>query len=92
MNMQELIQKIKPSPRLETIKMVEEALENMDHSVISVAKLKKILPKQVNHNTLITILEYLEKSGKIYVGIRGITWVFNNSPEILKAISEGTRH
>ena len=85
-------QKIRHSPRLSTIKMVEETLENMEESTITVAKLKKILPKQVNHNTLIEILEYLEDSRKIYIGIRGITWVYNNSPKMKKALAEGTRH
>jgi len=90
--MSETIQKIKHSPRLETIQMVEKSLEEMEYSEITIAKLKKILPKQVNHNTLITILEYLQKSNKIYMSVRGITWIYNNSPEILKAISEGTKH
>ena len=45
--------------------MVEDTLKKMDESVISIAKLKKLLPRKVNHNTLMVILEYLDKSNKI---------------------------
>ncbi len=50
--------------------MVEDTLKNSPDSVITVAELKKMLPKQVNHNTLMVILEYLEQSNKIVVGLR----------------------
>jgi hypothetical protein len=50
--------------------MVENTLQNMDESIISVAELKRQMPKQVNHNTLKTILEYLEESNKIAVSIQ----------------------
>ena len=69
--------------------MVENVLKNMDESVITIAHLKKKLPKQVNHNTLKVILEYLEESNKIAVTIKGITWVHNTNPELRKAISKG---
>jgi gluconate kinase len=77
------------SPTLNTIKMVEGTLQNMDESIISVADLKRKLPKQVNHNTLTTILEYLEESNKIAVSIKGITWIHNDHPGLNKAISRG---
>jgi len=77
------------SPTLNTVLMVEETLKNMDESVITVAKLKKILPKQVNHNTLKIILLYLEYSNKIAVTLKGITWIHNTNPRLRKAISEG---
>ena len=69
--------KIKPSPTLNTIIMVEDAIQNSPNSVITIPELKKALPRQVNHNTLMTILEYLDKSNKIAVGLRGITWIHN---------------
>ena len=81
--------KLKHSPTLNTVLMVEETLKNMDESVITVAKLKKILPKQVNHNTLKIILLYLEYSNKIAVTLKGITWIHNPNPRLRKAISEG---
>ncbi len=79
------------SPTLNTVLMVEETLKNMDESVITVAELKRRLPKQVNHNTLKTILEYLEMSNKILVTMKGITWIHNTNPNLRKAISQGLR-
>jgi hypothetical protein len=69
--------------------MVEHTLENMNESVITIANLKKILPKQINHNTLMIILVYLEKSNKIATTLKGITWIHNTNPRLRKAISEG---
>ena len=81
--------KLEHSPTLNTVFMVEETLKNMEESAITVAELKKIIPKQINHNTLIIILEYLEESNKIAVTMRGITWVHNTSQNLRKAIKEG---
>jgi hypothetical protein len=79
------------SPTLNTVLMVENVLKKMEGSVMKIAELKRKLPRQVNHNTLVTILEYLEKSGKILVGLKGITWIYNTSPKMMKAIAEGIR-
>lgn len=83
------MQKLEHSPTLNTVLMVEETLEKMDESVITVAELKRRLPKQVNHNTLKLILEYLEESNKIAVTLRGITWIHNTNPSLRKAIAKG---
>ena len=85
MKMQELAQ----APNLNTVIMVENTLKNMKESVITVAELKRKLPRQVNHNTLKVILEYLELSNKIVVTMRGITWIHNPNPNLQKAIAEG---
>ena len=77
------------SPTLNTVLMVEHTLQSMNESLITVAQLKKILPKQINHNTLMIILMYLEASNKIAVSLRGITWIHNPNPRLRKAISEG---
>ena len=89
--MPELIErkKLEHSPNLNTVFMVEDTLKNMDESVISVAELKRRLPKQINHNTLKLILEYLEESNKIAVTMKGITWIHNTNPKLRKAIKEG---
>jgi hypothetical protein len=89
--MPELIEgkKLEHSPTLNTVIMVEETLKNMDESVITVAELKRKLPKQINHNTLKLILEYLEESNKIAVSIKGITWIHNLNPNLKKSISKG---
>ena len=77
------------SPTLNTVIMVENTLDNMDESIISVAQLKKMLPKQINHNTLKIILEYLEMSNKIDVSMKGITWIHNTNKNLQNAINRG---
>ena len=80
---------LEQGPTLNTVLMVENTLKNMNDSVISIAELKRKLPKQVNHNTLKVILEYLEESNKIAVSIGGITWIHNTNARLRKAIKEG---
>jgi len=77
------------SPTLNTVLMVERTLKNMDESAIRIANLKKMLPRQINHNTLKVILEYLEESNKIAVSLKGITWIHNTNENLRKAISRG---
>lgn len=77
------------SPTLNTILMVEEAIKDSDKSVMTVAELKRLLPRQVNHNTLMGILEYLEESNKIAVSIKGITWINNSNAKLLAATRKG---
>ena len=81
--------RLEHSPTLNTVIMVEEVLRNIDESVITIAELKRRLPKKVNHNKLKTILRYLEESNKIVVTVDGITWIFNSNPNIRKAIAMG---
>lgn len=83
------LQRLEHSPTLNTVLMVEETLKNMDESVITIAELKRKLSKQVNHNTLKIILEYLEESNKIVVTLKGITWIHNTNLNLRKAISKG---
>lgn len=86
-----MLQEKKPLhwPTLNTVIMVERTLKKIDESVISIVELKRKLPRQVNHNTLMLILRYLEESNKIAVSLRGITWIHNPNPNLRKAISEG---
>ena len=77
-------------PTLNTVIMVEDTLKKMDNSVMSIAELKRKLPRQVNHITLMLILEYLERSGKILVGLRGITWIYTDSKVLRELIRKGT--
>jgi hypothetical protein len=89
--MTQLIQehKLKHSPTLNTVLMVEDTLKNMNESVTTIAQLKRKLPKQINHNTLKIILEYLEQSNKIAASLKGITWIHNTNPNLKKAITTG---
>ncbi len=83
------IQKLEHSPTLNTVLMVEETLKKTDESVITIAELKRRLPKQVNHNILKIILEYLEESNKIAVSIKGITWIHNTNLNMRRALAGG---
>ena len=56
-------EKLTHSPTLNTVLMVEGILKNGD--LMTVAELKKKLPKKVMHQTLLQILDYLQVSGKL---------------------------
>lgn len=79
---------IKHSPTLNTVFMVEDVLKNT--GLISIADLKRKLPKQVMHQTLIQILDYLQISGKILMGTKGILWIFTERKELNSLINRGT--
>ena len=76
-------------PTLNTVIMVEDTIKKMGKSIVKIPEIKKNLPRQVNHNTLILILQYLEQSNKIITSLKGITWIHNTSPKLRKAISQG---
>lgn len=75
------------SPTLKTVLMVEDALRNSDEQV-SVEGLKRILPKKIMDQSLRLILSYLENKGSILVGVKGISWIANDSPKFLKMIKK----
>lgn len=83
------MQILEHSPTLNTVLMVENVLKKMNESVITVAEIKRKLPKQVNHNTLMIILDYLEKSNKILVSLKGITWIHNTNANMKNVIARG---
>ena len=68
--------------------MVEETLKKANN-LLTREQLKKKLPKQVMHQTLNIILDYLAESGKIIDGRKGILWIYNPSTKLDKAIKEG---
>ena len=80
------------SPTMDTILMVEETLKNMKGSEMTIAELKRKLPRQVNHNTLKLILEYLENSHKILVVVKGIIWTHTSPETLRRMIREGVEH
>lgn len=75
-------------PSLKTVLMVERALKEAN-TLVNREELKKLLPNKVMHQTLNVVLEYLEESGKILDGRKGILWIYNPSPKLDKAIKEG---
>ena len=77
-------------PNLRTVLQVEKVIQNAD-SVITRNELKRRLPAQIMHQTLNLILRYLESSGKIYVGSKGVTWIYNDSSKLKELIRKGTR-
>lgn len=77
------------SPTLNTVIMVEETLKNAGE-LVTIAELKRRLPKQVMHQTLLQILDYLQLSGKIVIGTKGILWVFTERKELNNLIKIGT--
>jgi len=77
------------SPNLSTVLMVEETLKKAGE-VMTLAELKRKLPRKVMHQTLIYILDYLQISGKIIIGTKGILWVFTERKELNELIKKGT--
>ncbi|MFH1210182.1 MAG: hypothetical protein V1663_05335 [archaeon] len=82
-------ERLKHSPNLNTVIMVEETLRN-NGELLTLAELKRKLPKQVMHQTLIQILDYLQLSGKIIIGTKGILWIFTERKELNELIKRGT--
>jgi hypothetical protein len=76
-------------PTLNTVIMVEKIIESSEESILTIPEIKKRLPRQVNHNTLMVILKYLEESNKIIVTLRGITWIHNTNSNLKEAIGKG---
>lgn len=75
-------------PNLKTVLMVEDTLKKANKPLTR-EQLKKKLKTGIMHQTLNVILEYLEKSGKIIDGRKGIVWIYNPSQKLDKAIQEG---
>jgi len=79
---------VEHSPTLNTVFMVEKTLEDAKE-VLTIAKLKKSLPKKVMHSTLMQVLDYLLVSGKIFIGTKGIVWIFKPQSEIERLMEKG---
>ena len=82
-------EKLKHSPNLNTVLMVEKTLKETGE-LITLAELKRKLPRKVMHQTLTQILDYLQISGKIIIGTKGILWVFTERKELNRLIEKGT--
>ena len=64
-------------PRLDTVLMVEEAIQKSEDYPTK-TQLWRNLPKKMMYQTFNTIIDYLEYSGKIYVDKDGaIVWIWN---------------
>lgn len=76
-------QKILHYPSLKTVLMVEETLKNADQ-IITKSNLNNRLETKVMWQTMEVILNYLEESGKILIGKKGILWIHNDNPKMRK--------
>jgi hypothetical protein len=83
------IKKQERYPNLGTVLMVEDFLKKHSDIPLKISDIKKKLPKQVMHQTLAVILEYLWRSGKIIYGPKGIQWIYSE-PEHLKQMLDGS--
>ena len=63
--------------------MVEDTLRKAGE-VVTIGKLKRLLPKQVMHQTLMAIIDYLEYSGKIIVDGDKVLWAFKPESKLKK--------
>ncbi len=76
------------SPTLDTVQMVEDTIREAKE-VISMAELKRRLPRKINHNTLKVILTYLQKSGKIEFAPDGMVWIFMPKEDLAAILHKG---
>ncbi len=73
-------------PRLDTILLVEQAIQNYpDYPTRT--ELWKSLSKQIQYQTFKLILEYLEKSNKIMFKDDKIIWIFSNNKKLNELIN-----
>jgi len=72
-------------PKLDSILMVEEAIQNSEDYPTRMG-LWKSLPKQMQYQTFKLILNYLEKSNKIIFEGDRIIWIFANNKKLNELI------
>lgn len=77
------------SPTLNTVMMIEDVLKRSGE-LMTIAELKRRIPRKVMHRTLMQVLDYLQMSGKIVIGTKGVLWVFTERKELDMLIKRGT--
>jgi hypothetical protein len=75
-------------PSLKTVLNVEDVLQKANNPITR-EELKRKLEKKIMHQTLNIVLKYLEDSGKIIDGRKGIVWIYNPSSKLDKLVKEG---
>ena len=76
------------SPTLNTVLMVENVLRDAKE-IIKISELKRRLPKQVMHSTLMQILDYLQESGKVLITTKGIVWIYRPPAQLERLKQKG---
>ena len=74
-------------PNLRTILEVENVLKEADEP-ISKNEIMRRLNKKIMRQTLNAIIDYLEESGKILNGEKGVLWTFNENPKFKKLLRD----
>jgi hypothetical protein len=75
-------------PRLDTVLMVEEAIQGHEDYPTK-KQLWESLPKKVMYQTFNVILDYLQDSGKIIIKDGQIIWIWN--PELVRKITNNPK-
>lgn len=76
-------------PTLKTILMVEKFLQEQ-RKPVSKNMILDSLPKKTMRQTLNIILEYLELSNKVYLGDKGVEWVFDEDKKLKTLLKKAT--
>ena len=72
-------------PNLKTVIMVENFLQNK-RKPISRNEILRNIPRKIMRPTLNIILEYLEISGKIFIGKKGVEWTQDENKRLKTAL------
>ena len=70
--------------------MVEEVLKNAN-TVLRRNEIMRRVKNKPQRQTLNTVLEYLEESGKIVEGSKGILWTYNPSKKLAELRKDALR-
>jgi hypothetical protein len=74
------------SPTLESVLMVEEAIEKYSGD-LGKYQLWQKLPRKMMYQTFLVILDYLDKSNKVVIDKEGkIVWIWN--PNLIRKLQE----
>lgn len=77
-------------PKLDTILMVEKAIQNSEDYPTRM-EVWNSLPKKVQYQTFKLILDYLEKSNKIMFEEDKIIWIFSNNKKLNQLIQDAVK-
>ena len=77
-------------PTLKTVLQIEQILEKANDGLTK-AGIKRGLGKEIMHQTLSLILDYLQISGKVIKDGNVFVWIYNPSIKLERAIKKGIR-
>ncbi len=77
-------------PTLKTVLAIENVLKEANKPLTKEG-IKSKLETKIHHMTLSLILDYLEDSGKIFIGKAGVSWTFNENPRFKELVNKSIR-